>query len=176
MVLGNLLEGSTRPRQPPCSQRVPGYESYPLPLAGLQHRLRGALREVVAVLDRRHRHYVQRDLQLPYTHVGEADVPDLALLPELRQDPHGVLEGYLGIGRMQLVEVYALHLEPTQAALARLAQVLWATVGHPSTTRACQAALGGDHQVIRVGVERFGDQAFGDLGTVGVGGVDEVHP
>jgi hypothetical protein len=25
-------------------------------------------------------------------------------------------------------------------------------------------------------VERFGDQALGDLGAVGVGGVDEVHP
>src|SRR5215217_7073155 len=60
-------------------------------------------------------------------------------------------------------------------ALARLAQVLGAPVGDPSTTRACQAALGGDYQVIRVGVERFGDQALGDLGTVGVGGVDEVH-
>src|SRR5829696_1399897 len=176
MVLGDLIERSTRPRQPPGGQRVPGYESYPLPLAGLQHRLRGAVKEVVAVLDRRHRHYVQRDLQLPNTHVREADVPDLTLLPELRQGPHGVLEGYLGIGRMQLVEVYGLHLEPTQAALARLAQVLGATVGHPSTTRACQAALGGYDQIIRVGVERFGDQAFGDLGTVGVGGVDEVNP
>src|ERR671921_910536 len=156
MAFGDLLEGSTWPRQPPSGQRVPGYESYPLPLAGLQHRLRGPVREVVTVLDRRHRHYVQRDFQLPHTHVREADVPDLALVPELRQGPHGVLEGDLGIWSMQLVEVYALHLEPTQAALARFAQVLWATVGHPSTTRACQAALGGDHQVIRVGVERFG--------------------
>ena len=77
---------------------------------------------------------------------------------------------------MQLVEVYALHLEPTQAALARFAQVLGATVGDPSTTRACQAALGGYDQLIRVGVERIGDQALGDLRTVGVGGVDEVHP
>src|SRR5215207_6531943 len=175
MVLGDLLEGSTWPRQPPSGQRVPGYESYPLPLAGLQHRLRGALREVVAVLDRRHRHYVQRDLQFPNTHVREADVPDLTLLPELRQSPHGVLEGDLGIGRVELVEVYALHLESAQAALARLAQVLGATVGNPSTTRACEASLRGDDQVIRVGVERFGDQALGDLRTVGVGGVDEVH-
>src|SRR5215203_544687 len=175
MVLGDLLEGSAWPRQPPGGQRVPRYEAYPLPLTGLQHRLRRALREVVAVLDRRHRHYVQRDLQLPNTHVREADVPDLTLVPELRQGPHGVLEGDLGIGCMQLVEVYALHLEPTQAALARLAQVLGAPVGDPSTTRAREASLGGDDQVIRVGVECFGDQALGDLGTVGVGGVDEVH-
>ena len=55
---------------------------------------------------------------------------------------------------MQLVEVYTLHLESAQAALARLAQVLGATVGNPSTTRACIASLGGDYQLIRVGVER----------------------
>src|SRR5829696_9170942 len=94
MALGDLVEGSTWPRQPPGGQRVPGHESYPLPLAGLQHRLRRAVREVVAVLDRRHRHYVQRNLQLPHTHVREADVPDLALLSELRQGPHRVFERY----------------------------------------------------------------------------------
>ena len=77
---------------------------------------------------------------------------------------------------MKLVEVDALHLEPFQAALACLSQVLWAAVWDPSTTRACQAALGGYDQIIWVGVERFGDQALGDLGAVGVGGVDEVHP
>src|SRR5215211_9160464 len=32
VALGDLLEGSTCPRQPPSGQRVPGYESYPLPL------------------------------------------------------------------------------------------------------------------------------------------------
>src|SRR5687768_4270331 len=94
MALGDLLEGSTWPRQPPGGQWVPGYESYPLPLAGLQHRLRGAVRQVVAVLDRRHRHYVQRDLQLPHTHVREADVPDFALVPEQRQGPDRIFEGY----------------------------------------------------------------------------------
>jgi hypothetical protein len=54
--------------------------------------------------------------------------------------------------------------------------VLGTPVGDPSTARACQASLRGDDQVFRVGVERFGDQALGDLGTVGVGGVNEVHP
>jgi hypothetical protein len=55
-------------------------------------------------------------------------------------------------------------------------QVLGASVGDPSTTEACQATLGGDDQVIWIGVERFGDQALGDLGAVGVCGVDEVNP
>jgi transposase len=59
------------------------------------------------------------------------------------------------IGRMQLVEAYTLHLEPMQAAFARLAQVLRAAVGDPSTTRAREASLGGYNQVIRVGVTVF---------------------
>jgi hypothetical protein len=54
--------------------------------------------------------------------------------------------------------------------------VLGTTVGDPSTTRARQASLRGDDQVIWIGVERFSDQALGDLGTVGVSGVDEVNP
>src|SRR5215208_8125322 len=97
VALGNLVGRSIWPRQPPGGQRVPWYESYPLPLTGLQHRLRGAVGEVVAVLDRGHRHYVQCDLQLPHTHVRESDVPYLALVPEQRQGPHRIFEGYLGI-------------------------------------------------------------------------------
>src|SRR5215216_900930 len=84
VAAGDRLERTTRSRQPPSGQRVPGHESYLLPLAGLQHRLRGAVGEVVAVLDRGHRHYVQRDLQLPHAHVRKSDLPYLALLPELR--------------------------------------------------------------------------------------------
>src|SRR3712207_9060274 len=34
---------------------------------------------------------------------------------------------------------------------------------------------GRDYQVLRIRVERLGDQALGDLGAVGVRGVDEVH-
>src|SRR5215208_8262048 len=77
---------------------------------------------------------------------SEADVPYLALLPELRQGARRGCEGYSRIWPVQRVEVYALHRESAQAALARLAQVLGATVGNPSTTRACVASLGGDYQ------------------------------
>ena len=52
---------ATSSRGPPGLASLPvasGYQGMnpPLPLAALHHRLRGALREVVAVLDRRHRH------------------------------------------------------------------------------------------------------------------------
>ena len=39
---------------------------------------------------------------------------------------------------------------------------------------ALPSALGGDDETSGIGREGFGDQFFGDIGAVGVGGVDEV--
>src|SRR5919202_2847546 len=77
---------------------------------------------------------------------------------------------------MQLVEIYALDLEASQAPLTCLAQVFRPAVGlPPSRSRPCEAALRGDDQSLRVRVESLGDQALRDLGAVGVGGVYEVY-
>ncbi|MDT5245516.1 MAG: hypothetical protein QOD36_2892, partial [Mycobacterium sp.] len=40
---------------------------------------------------------------------------------------------------------------------------------------ALQAALGRDDQIVRIGMKRLGDEVLGNVGTVGDGGVDEVH-
>ena len=37
-----------------------------------------------------------------------------------------------------------------------------------------EAALGGDDQSFGIGIEGFGDQLFGDVGAVAIGGVDKV--
>src|SRR4051794_20386633 len=44
-----------------------------------------------------------------------------------------------------------------------------------SRSRAYEAALRGDDQVLGVGVKRFAYEALRDLGAVGVGSVDKVH-
>ncbi len=76
---------------------------------------------------------------------------------------------------MQLVEVVALGLEPPQARFAGCAQVRGARVLPPlAWPGANQAALGGDQQAPRVGVQRFGDQPLADHRPVGIGGIDEV--
>ena len=76
---------------------------------------------------------------------------------------------------MELVEIDALELQTAQAAFALLAQVFGAAIGVPHVgTRTHQAALGGDDEIVRVGVEGFGDEVLADLGPVGVGRVDEV--
>ena len=60
---------------------------------------------------------------------------------------------------------------PSQHSL----QALGAAVARPlARAGAAQAALGRDHEVVRVRVQRLGDQVLADLGPVGVGGVDQV--
>src|SRR5579862_4599643 len=76
---------------------------------------------------------------------------------------------------MQLVEFDALELEAAQAHLDTLDQIARAAhIFGLGRTLARDAALGGDDEPDWVRMQRFADQAFGDLGAVGIGGVDQV--
>jgi hypothetical protein len=76
---------------------------------------------------------------------------------------------------VQLVEVDPLEAQALQRSLTGLAQVLGPAVTRPlAGTGAGEAALGGDDETLGVGVERLGDQLLADLGTIGVGSVDQV--
>ena len=78
---------------------------------------------------------------------------------------------------MELEQVDALEPEATETEFALLAKVLGPSDRKPLTgALAREPGLGGDDQVLGVGMERLADQAFADLGTVGVGRVDEVDP
>src|SRR5439155_16239124 len=86
-----------------------------------------------------------------------------------------VREGHGGIDAVQLVEVDALELKPAQAAVARRAEVLRSPIGLPLVgPGALEAGLGRDHEPLRVGVERFGNEPLAHLGAVGVRGIDQV--
>src|SRR6202011_1595379 len=81
----------------------------------------------------------------------------------------------LRVGPVKLIDVDPVDAETLEAALAGGAQMLGTSVRGPAVgTRPLEPTLGGDHQLVGVGVERFGDQALADLGSVGVGGVDQV--
>ncbi len=61
-----------------------------------------------------------------------------------------------------------------QAHLELLLQVIGTAAGNGlGRTLAGKAALGGDHQVCRIRIERLGDEFFGDHRTVSVGGVEQ---
>jgi hypothetical protein len=76
---------------------------------------------------------------------------------------------------VELVERDLFKLEPPQASLTGLDQVLRPAVGRPpSRTGALEAALGRDHEVVRVRVQGLAYEFLADVGPVGVRGVDEV--
>ena len=77
---------------------------------------------------------------------------------------------------MQLVEVDSLQPQPPQTRLAGTAQARRPAVG-THLVRACalQPTLRGDHQVVRVGVQRFGNETLAHARPVGVGRVDQVY-
>ena len=86
-----------------------------------------------------------------------------------------LLVGDVRVRRVQLVERDPLELQPPQAALAGRAQVLRPRVAAPLARAVAQeTALGRDHEVVGVGVQRLRDQVLAHLGAVGVRGVDQV--
>ncbi len=94
---------------------------------------------------------------------------------QLDQCPELVGERHPGIDPVQLVEVDRLDLEPAQAQLALLLQVLREPEDVPMTWPGSgESGLGRDDQALGIGVQRLGDQLLTDRRAVGVGRVDEV--
>jgi len=88
---------------------------------------------------------------------------------------HGGVEGDGGVGDVELVDGDAVNAEALEAAFDGFAQVIGAGVVDPlGGTDALPSALGGDYEIGWVGMEGFGDEFFGDVGAVGIGGIDEV--
>ena len=99
----------------------------------------------------------------------------LALGDQVMQQPELLLGGDEGVDPVQLEQVEPFEAQSTQAQFALLAEVLGPAHRQPLTGALTgEARLGGDDQAVGVGVECLEDEAFAHLGTVGVGGVDEV--
>ena len=99
----------------------------------------------------------------------------LALGHEIGEEPELLVGRHLGVDAVQLEQVDALDAESPQAELALLAEVLRPTDGEPLPgSLTGESRLGGDDEVLGVGVERLEDQAFAHFGAIGVSRVDEV--
>src|ERR1700724_1830197 len=76
---------------------------------------------------------------------------------------------------MQLIKINPLQAQPAQAAFAGGCQVFRLSIFNPLVgTEPVKAALGGDHQPRRIGVQRLSYDFFTHAGTIGVRGVDEI--
>lgn len=100
---------------------------------------------------------------------------DLALFLEALQGSELILGRVPSVNAVELVEVYAFDAQAPEAPFAGFGEVGGVAVFDPVVrARAVKAALGGDDEAGRVGMEGFGDQFLADEGAVGVGGVEEV--
>jgi hypothetical protein len=172
---GGLRHRAAPLGQVALGQREPRDEADPLIRAHVEHVLAAAVDEVEAVLDGDDVDDRAGLGELLGPDVRDADVADLALVPQLLQRADRLRVGDLRVGAVVLVEVDAVDLQPAQRALAGGPQVLRVAVDRPLVRAGpLEAALRGDDEVLRVGVQRLGDQLLGDVRPVRVGGVDEV--
>jgi hypothetical protein len=134
-----------------------------------------AIAQVVAVLHAHDPHNLACRLDLLRLHFRQSDVADLALGLQLVQLDDLVLQRELVVDAVQLEKVDGLHAEAPQAHFAFLAQVGGVAHRNPHVgTGAQESGLGRDDQPV-VGMQRLADDLLGEVGPVGIGGVDEVH-
>ena len=70
--------------------------------------------------------------------------------------------------------ILGIELQSLEAAVTRRAQMLRPAVLHPPVgPGTLEAGFGGDDEIARIRVQRFGDEPLGHAGAVGVGGVDQ---
>src|SRR6266550_8491900 len=104
-------------------------------------------------------------------------MPDLALAFQFHKSADGFLERHLRIRTVKLIDIDLFDPQPLQAALTGGAKVLRAPVRFPHAgPRPVKPSLGGNHEILRIRMQRLRDQSLAHLWTVGIGSVDEVDP
>ena len=101
---------------------------------------------------------------------------DQALVEEGPDRAELIVPVYFRIDAVELPEVDALDLEPTQAHVDALSQIVGIADLRPRARVvgvADQAALGRDRQSF-IGMKRLGDQILADERSIAVGCIDEV--
>ena len=162
-------------RKRPLQEREPGDEGDPGLLARAQQVLVLAVGEVVAILDSCDRDDSARLFELREIDVRDSDMLDLALRLQLGQGADRLLERHVGIWDVEVVERDRLQPQPPQAGLASSPKMLRSAVGPPLERPVPKvAALGGEHELRRIGMERLRDELLAHVRPVGIRGVDDV--
>ncbi|GAB3837997.1 hypothetical protein GCM10027610_041080 [Dactylosporangium cerinum] len=110
--------------------------------------------------------------------LGQADVPDLALLHQPRERAHGVLDGGARVDAVLVVQVDAVGAEAPQRALDGGTDVGRAAVQarlHPAVV-GDEAELGGQHHLVAAALQGPADELLVDVRAVDLRGVDQRDP
>ena len=167
-----------RARQEAAAERAVGDEPDAELGAEVEQRvLRVAGPERVLGLQRRHRVRRVRADDRRRRRFADAEMADLALGDQPRHGAHRVLDGHGRIDAVDVVEIDHLDLEPPQAGLACLDDVLGTAIGRRRATRRTDIAeLGGEHDLIAPSLDGPADELLVHAVPVDVGGVDQVDP
>ncbi len=120
------------------------------------------------------RHDAPRGLNLSDTHFGEADLTNLALVTQRLQETELLIGIDVRVDSVELEEVDLFDAETAKTPFALLTQVLGPTALFPPPgPRPHESRLGGDGQVLWVGIQRLANELLGDVRPIGVGGVNQ---
>lgn len=142
----------------------------------LHYRIVVSRREIVEILYRGDRRGASGLVQLFNPDLGETDMTNLPLLPQLGECADLVGDGVDGVEAVELDEVDLLESEAAQTQFNLLLEI----GGMPEHNPVCRcraqiADLRRDDQVVAVRVQGLSDEFFALAQGVGVGGVDQLY-
>ncbi len=112
----------------------------------------------------------------PRTHRTQPQRPHLSRRHQLRHGPPGLLDGHLGIGPVQLVEIDTVGLQPAQRGVAGALDVAGPPVGDDVLLTHQQPALGRHERVRPPLLEHPAHQQLVGERAVHIGGVQQAAP
>src|SRR4030095_7636663 len=82
---------------------------------------------------------------------------------------------YFAIDSMQLINIDSFELQSLQTLVHALRQIFWSTIRYPiARPRSGETALGRNHQIFWIWMQRFRNQQLARLGAVGVGRINQI--
>src|SRR5881296_4513475 len=174
MRLGNFVQHIARDFA--RSERKPRDEYNSVLFAIIHHIVPFAVGETVSVLNGGNGNDFARTLDVLSTNVRQSRQADLPLVSQFGESFNRSVKRYDRIRSVQLINVYAVQPQSFEAALYRFSKMIRTGVMGPLIRPwTIPATFGRDHQALGVRRQRFGDQLFADVRTIGVRGIDEVN-
>src|SRR5215212_6518586 len=175
----DALGGHLAREQPAPHRRVDDDADVVLPAVREYLLLDAAVEHVVGRLEALDGGYLPYPLHLGEVEVRDPDVADLALVLELGHCLPALLNVLVGVGPVDLVEIYDVGLQASEALFAlTLHRVLLEDIRDIALVVPHERALSKDAGPLGVGdaLERAGDECLGVAEAVDGGGVHPVDP
>ena len=115
------------------TQGIPGQKSNSETLAGGEYIFAGSVSQIVLVLNRHDWCDGARHLELGNRNIRDAYMANFAQALQISQRSNRLCEWYIGVRRMELVQIDAIQPQALQTAFNRPPQMVGATVRDPGS-------------------------------------------